>query len=260
MTLHNYTGIEYGLIQRSFVFLHLFVFAFVVIVGVLTLLRKKITKPSGIQQHFFILGIAGSAITIGILAYLSLRWNPVVDPWKTWTYVSEARYYAPVTIWLQMVAFLYVSKNHRITKLGWVIIIFFSVRLMHDVYRILKPDNKTSFVFRHMSRDMGDVTQVMAIAEATKKAESSDREVVIAATRRQIMNFAKLEGLSVFRDDAYLLSPGTIKTRRNVTMIFAVEKVKLQFYRQMISLPGAQHIGTGNYIEIYRIDYPANVK
>ncbi len=215
---------------------------------------KKRWRAVTLTDHFLATGGIASAITMGLLAALSIAYAPFIVAGSKWTFVLEARYFALPLVFVQLVFFVLLFQNWRRLKkkslrmLVMLLCLFLSLEVLHGLYftgKILVGD-KTVF---HQNKTFIAQKKFIETRSFELRKQNPAHSIIFTSTDATLICLASLNGAK----GLYGLNDGTQITSSQpfVLTIMLKENERKNFASLLASTNAKQvkQIGTLHFFE-----------
>jgi hypothetical protein len=253
----SYSILSFEKSQHIIVVSHLVLIAVLGVASVIWLVGRQY-RAAEARDHFLILSILLSLLTLAILGFLSLTNGRIGDPDRGWTYVSELRYFSAAIFFVQLCIFSGALRKHTSRLLNILLKCLLAVMILSALHGFIFT-TKTIIqdgIRIPMNSELKELDQGMDLIRQVEKA-NPNIPIICISNEPVFLNYASIKE---DKPGIYLgASPPSYHTSQPVLIFVAVKR---NFgMEQLKTLAGIPPIGeTANWKFFLHRAYPDSAR
>lgn len=203
----NFVGGSSKANERYFEYINYLLFILLVVYGIRWLIKNKLQLKTN-TAHFSFMGFSISVAIIFLLFFLSVRNSSILSLNSSpWTYVQEARYFAFIVVFIQLIVFSCLFNRFAQLSRFWKRVALFCafvliVQFVHKVYYVSLFWMRSNPPF-YSSAMFTIKTESITRLFKTAQNQHPSYEIIVASPDYNTCNYASLENIKA----VYLPSP-----------------------------------------------------
>lgn len=248
LTVERFTPANYGGVLRAMRQVHLGV-ALIVFCAVIWKLQGWLKNNTTAQQHHRNISVLVTLLMTAVVTAITVRYQ---QPKYARTYLAEARYFAPVIVFLQQGLFVLLGKpiSKHFRRLALVPATLLLLFTLHGMYFVAKLIVQPPAGFR---LDPQLVEERNVTSAAFTKLQQQGAAVYFASEDKELANVLALQGATVIRKTEILQQPDSLHLPQPAAILFAVPQKRLARFEALLQSPRTKLVGQVHSLSLYII-------